>query len=74
MSADLEVGKTYNIKSSRKGAFTAKLTLVTDTWISGVIVSGKAQAMLAYNEREEGEEITVRRSFCSFTPVEGGAA
>lgn len=75
MSAtDIEVGKTYVVKSSRKGTFTATLTAVDDTWATGVIVSGKAGAMLPENEREAGEEVTVRRSFCQFTLHEGGAA
>lgn len=74
MSAELEVGKTYKINSSRKGTFVAKLTRLDDTWATAVIVTGKATAMMEYNEREKGEEVTVRRSFCSFTPVEGGAA
>jgi uncharacterized protein (UPF0179 family) len=72
MSAQLEVGKTYKITSSRKGTFVAKLTRFDETWATAVIVDGKAKAMMEYNEREKGEEITVRRSFCSFTPVEGG--
>lgn len=67
MIEDIQVGKTYKINSSRKGTFTARLTMVDDTWATGVIVSGKASAMLPYNEREEGEEVTVRRSFCRFT-------
>ena len=71
---ELTVGATYKIRSNRKGTFVARLTHVDQTWAAGVIVSGKAQAILKENEVEQGEEVTVRRSFCTFTKVEGGAA
>jgi hypothetical protein len=61
-----EVGKTYNVVSSRKGRFQMTVTDVNDTFASGVILAGKAGAMLPENEREQGEEVTVRISFCSF--------
>lgn len=63
----IEVGKTYLINSQRKGTFVAKLTHVDDEWATGLVVGGKAKAMLEYNERDIGEEVTVRRSFCKFT-------
>lgn len=69
-AAEVKVGKTYKVQSSRKGTFTARITSVDQTWATGVIVSGKADAMLAYNEREQGEEVTVRREFCAFTEIE----
>ena len=72
MSNVLEVGKTYTVNHSRKGAFTGRLLGFDDTWATVLITDGKAKAMLDYNEREEGEEVTVRKSFCNFTEV--GAA
>ncbi len=63
----IEIGKTYRIKSSRKGTFTGKIVALNDEWADVLITSGKAGAMLDYNEREAGEEVTVRRSFCTFT-------
>lgn len=66
----IEVGKTYKVVSSRKGTFTGVATDVSDEWATILITKGKASAMLSYNEREKGEEVTVRRSFCTFTPVE----
>lgn len=69
VQAPLTVGDVYAVSSSRKGRFVARLTAVDDTWATGVIVSGKAGAMLSYNERDVGEEVTVRREFCSFTPM-----
>jgi hypothetical protein len=50
------------------------LTHADDTWATFEITEGKADAMLPYNVREKGEEVTVRRKWCAFTPVEGGAA
>jgi hypothetical protein len=70
MSAELQVGKTYRVTSSRKGTFVGILTRVGDTWVDVLITNGKAKAMLDYNERDAGESVTVRRSFCTFTPVE----
>lgn len=72
MTATPQVGKTYRIASSRKGVFTARLTHVsTDgVWATGIITTGRAGAMLAVNERETGEEITVRIDLCTFTPAE----
>jgi hypothetical protein len=70
MSAEIQVGKTYRVTSSRKGTFVGILTRVGDTWVDVLITNGKAKAMLDYNERDAGESVTVRRSFCTFTPVE----
>lgn len=70
MSADIQVGQTYRVTSSRKGTFVGILTRVDNTWADVLITSGKAKAMLDYNESYEGESVTVRRSFCTFTPVE----
>lgn len=74
MSASITVGKAYKVNSSRKGVFTGIVTQCCDTWATVLITNGKAKAILDYNEREQGEEVTVRRSFCTFTEMEGGAA
>lgn len=69
-----EVGQTYRVKHSRKGIFEMRVTGVDKDWAHGVITDGFAGAILPYNEREVGEDITVRRSFCVFsaapTPTE----
>jgi hypothetical protein len=62
----LEIGKTYLVNSSRKGTFLATIKSFDETWATVEIVAGKAKAMLHYNERDKGEEVTVRRSFCTF--------
>jgi hypothetical protein len=69
MSTTPEVGKTYRISSLRKGAFTGIVTRLDDTWADILVVSGRARAMLPYNEREAGEAVTVRLSFSTFTEV-----
>lgn len=65
----IEAGKTYRINSTRKGLFTGIVTRFDDTWADVLITDGKAKAMLDYNEREQGETVTVRRSFCTFEEV-----
>lgn len=62
-------GHVYRVASTRKGKFTGKLVHQDDTWATFEITSGKADAMLAYNVREKGEEVTVRREWCTFTEV-----
>ncbi len=66
---ELHIGKTYSVFSSRKGKFKMKLTDHDDTWATGVIITGKAKAILKDNERIAGEEITVRKELSSFTLV-----
>jgi hypothetical protein len=63
----MQVGKTYIVKSSRKGTFAGRLMSACETWATFTITAGKAKAMLDYNECEKGEEVTVRRSLCTFT-------
>lgn len=65
----LEIGKIYDVVSQRKGKFRIQLTHHNETWASGIITKGKAKAILAYNEVEKGEEVTVRKSFTTFTAV-----
>lgn len=64
---ELIVGKTYLVNSQRKGTFFMRIKAVDDTWATGEITAGKAKAMMDYNERDKGEDVTVRRSFCKFT-------
>ena len=64
---NLEIGKIYDVFSTRKGKFKMKITNQDDTWATGVITEGKAEAILKYNEVEKGEELTVRKSLTKFT-------
>lgn len=63
-------GRIYHVNSSRKGKFTGQLLQADDTWAIFRITQGKAKAMLDYNEREAGDEVAVRRSFCTFTEAQ----
>ncbi len=65
----IEIGKGYSVKHSRKGQFDLKITRFCEEWATGIIIEGKAGAMLPENEIYEGEEITVRRSFCIFSEI-----
>lgn len=65
----LEVGKAYKIKHSRKGSFTAVITKQCDTWTTGVITNGYTNAIMDYNIREQGEEVTFRSEW---TQMAGG--
>lgn len=58
-----EVGKTYRVQHSRKGTFILRVTSQTDEWVTGTIMEGTAKAMLDYNVKEAGEDITLRLSF-----------
>ena len=62
----LEIGKIYNVFSTRKGQFRMKLIHQDETWATGVIIQGKAKAILPYNEVKKGEEVTVRKSLTTF--------
>jgi hypothetical protein len=64
---NVEAGKSYLVKHSRKGTFAMRVDKLDDEWATGVVIGGKAKAMLDYNECDVGDEITVRRSFCQFT-------
>lgn len=59
----MEVGKTYLVSHSRKGRFTFQVTEINEIWVTGIIVEGVADAIMEYNVKVEGEEITVRASF-----------
>lgn len=61
-----EVGKTYAVRHSRKGTFTAKVHAVNGEWADLEVVAGRADAILPENRAEKGEGVTVRLSHCSF--------
>jgi len=67
----LEIGKVYDLQHSRKGAFTLKVTGMDDEWTTGIIVEGKANAILPENEKFTGEKITVRTEFLTIKNMAG---
>ena len=64
-----EINRIYNVNHSRKGRFTMRVDNVNGEWVCGQIVDGTATAMMDYNVKEAGEDITVRLSLCQFTPI-----
>ncbi len=60
---ELQIGKTYLVTAQRKGTFMMRVTGQDDTWTNGVITGGKTTAMLDYNVREKGENVTCRTRF-----------
>lgn len=66
---DIKKDKVCLVNHSRKGEFYIKIVWFDDTWVTGEIISGKASALLPENEREKGENITVRKSLCTFTEL-----
>lgn len=64
---ELSIGETYKVFSNRKGKFRMMVTEISDDFVTGIIISGKAKAIMQYNERLTGEEVTVRKSLTSFS-------
>jgi hypothetical protein len=67
------IGKLYKVTHSRKGMFTMRVTAINGEWISGVVGDSVAKAVMEYNVKYSGDEITVRDSHCSFTELEAPA-
>jgi len=65
----IKVGKFYKVDHRRKGRFTIQISQTSDEWVTGVIVEGETNAIIHENKIYEGEEVTVRRTFTSFTEV-----
>ena len=66
------VGATYSINHSRKGKFRGRVLSVDDIWCTVEIVEGRANAMLDYNIRDVGEQVTCRDSLTTWT-LDGAA-
>ena len=64
-----QVGKTYTVKSMRKGTFTGRVKASSPTWTTLEVVAGVADAMLAHNRAYPGDEVTVRNEFATFSEV-----
>jgi len=66
METKIKIGEIYEVNSIRKGKFTIKVTSVDSDFVTGIIVKGKAKAMMSYNEKEEGEIVSLRIDLTSF--------
>lgn len=66
------VGNQYKVVHDRKGTFYMLVTNISQggEWIHGIVKGGVARANLPYNEKSEGDNITVRAPLCSFVPLE----
>jgi hypothetical protein len=62
-------GQIYMVYHRRKGTFKLMVTEQDETWVTGLILEGKANAILDYNIRERFEEITIRKVLCRFSSV-----
>lgn len=60
---EYEVGATYLISHTRNGRFFMRVTGQSDEWLNGVVVAGTAKAMLDYNVKKAGDEVTLQKSF-----------
>lgn len=71
----IEVGKTYDVRHSRKGRFTMRVTDVRSYWISGEIVAGRAHYLSQQNQGEGfvGDAITISSHFATFEEVQDEA-
>lgn len=67
---NLKIGENYSIKHDRKGEFVIKLLSHNDEWITGEILLGEAKAIMNYNIKLKGEEITMRKSFLKITEIQ----
>lgn len=61
----------YKVDHSRKGKFDMLVTKFDENseWVTGLITDGLANALNKDNVKKNGEEITVRKSFCNFKPL-----
>lgn len=60
MTPTLEIGKVYEVNHSRKGEFQMRVQSKDEVWVNGIVTNGRANAMLDYNVKHKGEQITLR--------------
>lgn len=65
-----QVGKTYEIRHSRKGTFIGVVKEISGEWADVEITNGIAKAVMDYNVREAGETIRVRDSMTYWTELD----
>jgi len=69
MSVQISIGAVYRVEHYRKGTFTMRIIAQDGEWLTGQIMQGQAKALLDFNRRDKGEEITVRRDFCKLSKI-----
>ncbi len=65
------VDKLYEVRHSRKGTFKVQVNEVSGEWATCTIVEGVALAVMSYNVKYEGEQLTVRDTLSYWIPLEG---
>ena len=67
---NLEIGKQYSIRHSRKGKFFAVVDADNGEWVDVTVTNGKANFRSTENilngRGEVGDTMTLRKSFCEF--------
>ena len=66
---NINIGSEYLVDHCRKGKFFGRLEFYDEEWLVFVVTRGKPGAALAYNEKDIGEEVIVRKGFCSLTEI-----
>lgn len=62
-----EIGTEYTVRHNRKGIFRMRVTSQDDEWLTGIITQWETHTRRRY--AEPGDEITVRKSLLTLTPV-----
>ena len=68
----LEIGSVYNVRHERKGTFMIAVKSTDEIFTTGLVIGGKVHAIQEENEKGYGDKVTVRNSFCKFTPLDAG--
>lgn len=63
---EIRLNKIYEVNHSRKGRFIIRITRQDEESVTGILQAGKPKMMNPDNEIDDGEEITLRKSFCTF--------
>lgn len=76
-SNSLVVGKEYQVSRIIKGTFSAFHAVVKDVdmdWVTLEITKGVARGKHEYNDRAEGQQITVEKGYYSFREIPAARA
>jgi len=66
----LQIGRTYDVSSYRKGNFQFVLTSQNEGFATGTVVKGVADALLEYNKSYIGDSVSVRKEHSIFTLID----
>src|ERR1035441_6994573 len=66
LGSEIEAGNTYHVRTSRFGSARVKILSFDAEWVTTEIVSGMLRGM--NDDSGPGDEKTLRRSHCAFSP------